>query len=286
MKDTLQFATILKNAISVSSQSEADWSYIRRGCLVRFGDDPTFYQVASVPERKMCIKDFRTFDGQILEIDDPTISFMTGDVITASFKEWTLGAAIRCITPGYCYSKNDILTPLIDGVRTDPSDGNVAKAEIIVNDIDQSGGIMSATVQYGGRYLVSSPSEFLVQSQSNGNGAKFAGTFSTIYERAICERDIFRVERTDKSLRLVLSHGLPTGVKEGKVSVTKWTFRIPVPYASESQFFVEMHVMRDFTEYCAFPLSAANSQVNGALFNELVRMVDARIFQIEKRFSV
>ncbi len=283
MKNLNLIGSILHATKKIISNADSDWRGIREGHIVKFQTDNLTYQAVKT-EPFFYIRDFEVIDDHTLAIHDNTSVFLSkGDDITISFKEYELLTVFQVVNGGKGYKIDDVLFLEGGTPSTNISDGIIEKAYLRVADVLPGGIITKATIDKKGKYIEVPAKECKV-SGGNGTGALFKVDYKLLDARALIERDIVSIEITDKTI-IKLQYPVPAAVKEGKISVQKYSLLLNSEYNGTDKNGETFLVFGDFTENYNWPLTIPNSFSMHSIINQVFVAQDKKIKELEERLK-
>ena len=80
-------------------------------------------------------------------------------------------------------------------------------------------------------------------------------------------------------------YSLPTGIKEGKLSIEKWEMILVSNYQGENKIAQPFQVIRDFTPNYRIPLITKNSFNQELIINHALTILDKKIAELENKLK-
>lgn len=283
MKNANFSGSILNGTKKIVSNSDADWRGMKEGHIVQFKQDNLTYQAVK-PESFFYIRDFETTDENTLIVKENTSIYLSiNDELTISFKEYELLTVYEIINGGKGYKIDD--TVFLEGgvPSTNVVDGNAENAYLRVADILPGGIITRVVIDRKGKYLDTPKKECKV-SGGNGTGAILKVDYKLLDARALIERDIAAIEVGDIT-KIKLQYPIPSAVKEGKISVRKYSLTLNSEYSGQNKINENFVVFGDFTANYNWPLVIPNSFSMHNIINQVFMAQDRKIAELEKRIS-
>jgi len=270
-------ASILKNTNKLVACSKADWKGVQDNHLLLIADDHEYYEVID-KEQFFFIKDVTVLESGELEINENTnIRLSINDDIVFTHKEHELVDIASVENGGEGYEKGDILRVEGGVCKYNSFDEIDIPSEVIVEEVGESGEIVSLAVHTKGVYSKAPENESALLGGA-GSGAKGEFSFNLLEDRAIEDRTVADIYFHGEKTRVKLNHELPPKVHEGKISVSKWQVTLHMNYPKDSRFNVSYRVVKNFTPYNKLPLLTKDlSAASPALFNSAVRTLDMKI---------
>lgn len=285
MKEIKLTGSILNNSNKVISEADADWRIIKEGCLIKFQDDNSFYQAIRV-DPYFYARDYESSNPHILTVkDDSSLYIHQGDNITISWKEYELLTIFNILNGGRNYRVDDII--FIDGgvASNKLEDGIEQKCHLRVAEILPGGIINKVTIENKGKYIETPNNKTGIRGGS-GTGGLLEVQFKLLDERAYVERDIINLTVNSNSHTVIsLSYPIPTGVKEGKISVKKYTLTLSSNYQGKQKTSEIFDVIKDFTPQFGWPLLVANSFSSQTLINHSFIAIDKKVAELQNRIK-
>lgn len=274
-------SSIINGTQRFVSSTEEDWSSMRIGSSIRFGDDDIYYVISKI-ERLLYIKDFEVISSNKIKInDDVDINILKDDSANISFKEAELSTIFNIKNSGFGYNTGDKLF-LEGGISsTDIITGKNIIASIIITQIN-NGIVTDIKIENKGKYIKLPEAPF-VFSGGNGKDLQLELGFKVIDSRNIIERDIEKVETSHNHSIITLNYPIPKGIVEGKISVDKWNGYINSNYIGETKIEQPYYVLRDFTPYLNIPLLTKNNPYPESVINRALSIIDSEINELKKR---
>jgi hypothetical protein len=282
MKNLGYKVSVNKGTNKVYGTTEADWSPIRQGSLIKIGRDNVYYEVAA-SEKSMFIQPYSVHKGIVHVNVDTGAKIFRGDILTFSFKERHISKIARIKNAGSGYKEGDSLCLKGGCPSLNVQDGTVKKAILIVSKVNEAGEILGIRVEYSGKYI-STPSDVCQLEGGIGKNGVVEVIYELNQERATVEREVVSA-KVGVPTRLVLNQPLPEGVREGKVSSSKWVVSIIGDYVGDNQHAVDYEVARDFTPHLKLPRYVVGSSNPEVFYNKAMTILDNRIKEIEKRME-
>ncbi len=284
MKIIGTIGSIKKNSNRLVSATFSDWSAVREGTFIKFNDDPHF-NIVSHTEKKIFLKDFVLVKPTVLQINqDCGVNINEGDSLNISYKEYEVNTIYKILIAGQGYKVGDDLT-LGGGVASlNITDHTLNSAVINVDKVGTNGEIFAFSLINKGKYLESPPTITDLKG-GFGGGASIEVGYKLTDHRSFIERDVSKIEFQGSSTLVHLVYGLPTGIKEGKLSIEKWEIVFNSNYTGENKVTQPFQVTRDFTPNLRIPLIAKNSQNQELMTNHGFAMLDKKIAELEERIK-
>ena len=277
MKSLGYSINLIKDSNRVISCSEIDFQKIRPGSYIKIGN--ITYQII---DRKplFYIKDFEVVAPNAIKLKDNAGNFLLKeDVLDISYKEYELGSLLSIVDGGCKYKKGDIIY-LLGGVPTIDNSNTQQITSFEVNSVDENGKLLSVGLISRGKY-VSVPNNVSEVYGSNGHGAKLECFYTIIDSRRMIERSIINILRSGSDATVFLNYTLPSGLKEGKLSVNKYELILNNNYTGASLYDSKYEISQDFTINYQMPLLMKGSTSPESVFNLTMQILDTKLREID-----
>lgn len=275
--------SILKNTNRAVSCSNADFTSIRPGSFIKFGNDSVFYTVAQ-SKAFMYIRDFEAVDPFTIKVNGEVgVDLLESDDLTISYKEYEL-LTTTPVNRGTGYTLNDIL--LVEGgtPSVDVATGGQNITQFKVAQVGPNGEILQVALENRGKYLTEPPFEAALIG-GKGQGAIFQLTYKLIDVRTTVERTIQNITRNPNETLISLHYPLPAGVFEGKVSSQKWELILTSNYGNESKLDTNYTLTRDFSPIYNIPLLSKGTVNPELIANQALLAIERKIKELEDQIK-
>ena len=270
-------ASILKDTNRLIASSQANWASLPEGSYIIFDEDEDFYKVID-KEQFFFIKDFHRVDNdKILVKGDLGVKLTLNDNLTLTFKEYE-ASSLEIINGGKGFSVGDILTVEGGECKTDVMNDLNSPTEIKITEVNKNGSIIKAELKHPGLYTLSP------ESGQTLEGAELDIKYSLLDKRTVENRSVANVALTQDGNTLIhLNHPLPTNVKHGKFSVSKWELILNVNYPKSTKINSSYRVISDFTPHLGIPLMKDDTDNYKILFNDAVTKIEKKLIELEEK---
>lgn len=270
MKNTISILTNTNKCITSTSQ---DFGAVREGSYLRIGNDAAFYTIAKT-QPVFYIKDFTVLDRKNIQVNgDFGLNVLNGDVLTLSYKEYTLNTVLD-IKGGKGYKIDDILLIEDGDPAIDNTTGLKQFTKIRVSEVGEKDEIINIGILDNGKYITPPNKKVKV-----GENAEFELDYQVKEDRQVIEKPADKVT-IDNNTIIRLAYELPKGLKEGKLSVKKWEIILTSNYVGNTQLNVSYEISRDFTSFLKLPLPVSNSLNTQLIVRQGFQMLDNKIKQL------
>jgi hypothetical protein len=275
---------ILNNSNRAVSSSESDWSAIREGSLVCFGEDEVYYITAKT-NPFFYIKEFEVLDGARIVIkDNVDINLVINDVLDVSYKEYELVTIYKTLNAGQGYKAGDLLYAKGGLPSTNVVDGQKIYTVLKVEEVSSEGAITRISISNKGKYITVPHETVITTEGGSGKNAEFEIEYKTVDNRTILERDIVSIVTGPETI-ITLNYPLPEGVKSGKLSVHKWEMFLTTNYSGKSKLNADYNVVRDYTPNYNFPFLVKGNLSPEVVFNHAMSLIDKKLKELEDKIT-
>lgn len=280
MKHIGYFVSINKDSNKVIGHSDADFSVVRPGSFIRFGNDDVFYTVIK-PESLHFIKDFEVISNNQIKINGNIDNILLeGDTLYLTYKEYELNTLLRVVNGGSGYKTGDFV--YVDGgiLSINLEDNQKNPITFKIDAVDGTGAISSLSIHNNGKYIIC-PNNIVSVSGGFGSGARLELVYKILDLRANLDRSITKIDNRNSETIIDLNYYLPDGLKEGKISCEKYTLILKENYKGENKINVEYSILRDVTPYFGIPLAPKNTKTLDLIFNEAILKIDQELKKLK-----
>jgi len=276
--------SIKKNTNRLISTSFSDWSSVRDGTFIKFDGDSHFY-TASHTEKRTFLKDYFVLQPSILQIkEDCGVNINEGDTLNISFKEYELVSLYKIISSGKGYRVGDHITIGEGTASLSIVDHTLNSTVLEISKIGAEGEIVEVNIINRGKYI-DPPNNVVSLKGGIGSGASAEVSYKLADHRTFIERDVQSIEFKEGATLIYLIYPLPSGIKEGKLSIEKWEIILTTPLKGENKINHSFQITRDFTPNYGFPLIAKNALNQEMFINHILGVLDQRIAGLEERIK-
>ena len=284
MKVIGTIGSVRRGDAKVISTTFSDWSALREGTFIKFNDDPQFY-IVSCTERKTYLKDFITLESSVIKVnEDCGVNINEGDTLHISYKEHELSTIYKIISAGKGYRIGDQLTLAGGTASLNITDNILNSTKFIASKVGDEGEIAELNIIDKGKYI-EIPPQITDLKGGLGSLASLEVGFKLTDHRAFIERDVQKVEFKGSATIIHLVYSLPTGIKEGKLSIEKWEMILVSNYQGENKIAQPFQVIRDFTPNYRIPLITKNSFNQELIINHALTILDKKIAELENKLK-
>ena len=277
--------SVLKNTNKLICSSEDNLSHVREGSFIKIGNDNLIYTISKV-NKVFFIKDFEIKSQRLIVInDDIGIKLQKGDTIKISYKEYELNNILEIKKSGKLYVLNEILKIKNGEPVIDLSTGLSDRTELIVERINESGGVSELGLKNAGKYIIPPDGDCQVFSE-RGEDCILSLEYKLSDSRTTLERKIEEINISDNKTYLRLNYSLPEGVSNGKLSTEKWEITLQSNYIEDTKVNINYQIYKDFTPYLHIPLMVKNSQSADVIYNKGMSIIEEQIVKIKKHLRM
>jgi hypothetical protein len=282
LKDLLYTASINSGDDRIVSNTNSDWSKILEGSLIRFQDDPLFYNVLRV-NKVFIFEKFEVLDLRRIKVNSNTkFSIAKNDELNLTWDEYELSTVAGINQSGKGYKANDIIY-CQDGVAAEnTSDLSHYRASFRISEVSEDGTIKQISLESRGRYFVKPEKSSCQMTGGNGNGAIFDLVFFNTEDRFAETRTVQVINPFEKETIILLDSSLPRGLKCGNITLTKWEVLLSSKYGGETKINSPYELYHDFTPHCKMPMPVRNSIGLDILIKNTQLILDAKIAKLEQ----
>lgn len=266
-------ASVYKDSNKIISSSGVDWSNVKEGSLIGFGDERIFYQI-NAKKKNFLVKSFSVKDEASIEVENLNGEIFTGDIVKLSFKQYKV-AGLELVDSEESFQVGDKIEIDIPDNFPDVKTGLDNNCTIVINST-KSGQIDDFDIIEGGLFF----NQNEIQCFTKNGRAKFDVYFEEIGERLIKEYEVWGTKNNNI---IILNGILPENAQSGKLSVEKWEATLATNYASYSKVGVPVRLTSDFTPHYNLPLMQSISLAQGQIFNEAMKRIELKIKELESK---
>lgn len=283
MKNFSHSINVNNNSNYIINHTECDWSAMRKNSLISIGNDMHFYTIGHVePLNVIC--DFSVLGNDVVLNDNLEENFIIGDTVTISYKEYELFGITSIINKGQGYKIGDILSPDNGIVSNNIFDNTMYYTNLKVADIDGDGGILKLDIQDNGRYI-EPPQNSSSLSGGNGSNAQIFLSYRVINNRKMVDKQVISCKYNNGITSVELDSSLPSGVKDGKLSMRKFKGWLTSNYIGQTQRDIKYHVVRDATPFLGMPFLSKNSNKNEEFYNHTILQLDHKLKDLQRQID-
>ncbi len=257
----------------------------RPGSIVHFiGNNTTFH--VNRTDKIFFVRDFQVFDKYISIKENIGFNILKGDNLTLSYKEFELWTLMDIKNSGKNYKVGNIIY-VEGGILAGSTDHNKTEPiEFEVIEIEDGGKVKSLGLKNSGLYLESPPKICKTHCNTNiDGGLELELEYLTRGERKIIEREVINVVADHKEAKIYLNYNVPKGVKEGKLSLTKWQIILDQNYTGETTQNAEISICRDFSKHLKMPLVNSNHFSMETSINKSLHAIDKHAENMEREIQ-
>lgn len=276
--------SVVSNTNRLVSSSSDNFGGVRPGTYIKLGENDNLYPIFKT-NNFFYLKDFTLIDNKTLKIPcDTEINLQPQDTIKIIYDEYELNSVLNIINGGKFYSPDDIINISGGEVSIDIREGFGHPTKLQVKEVDENGCIKKISLFNKGKYITP-PSGIIETTSKTGMDAQFELNYSIIDNRAIINRVIKTIRFENNETILELDYSLPSGIKNGKLSVEKWEIFLNSIYLNPTSYNLSYKIFKDFSPNYSFPLIAKNSNCLELLLNEVILKSDSKIKELENRIK-
>lgn len=236
------------------SSTSCNWGRILPGALIKLEGSVDYYEVECVD--RLHIKDTFTVKNRNSIVINKNLKpyILNNDTIEMTHREYELSDSLVA-TAGQGYKVGDLLIAKLDNLNEN--------ATLEVTQTKDAGGIKAYRILNRGVYneLINRQVPF----DTNGGGRDFELLFNCSQKSELSKLDrlCFNVTYEDKTTTLSFVHQLPSTIKSGEISLSKWKATLTrkfVDFRNLDFLNKSYQVYSDFTPYLNFQLMLPNQE--------------------------
>ncbi len=277
--------SIKNNSNKIIGSSTDKFSGISSGSLIKLENNPSLYTVLN-KESFFYIRDFKSSDSKIIEIDDFTdINLQKNDTLRITFKEYEAKFLVNIVNKGTGYVVGSKVRVVGGVLSFDMSIGAGDPSIFEITEVDGENKVESVGMVSPGKYISPpiSPSE---TSCERGDGLILDIKYAELGNRSFLERTIIDIYFKDNKTYIVLDYSLPLNLTCGKISCEKNTLILSSNYTGETQRNLSYETFSNFTPNIKLPMLLKNSMSQDAVFNKACLILDEEIGKIKKHLGI
>lgn len=270
-------ASLTKDKNIIYSNSEADWSAIRPGSLIKTHGDASFYTISNVDKLNFSKTFTKQNNSIVIERNVCDILF-PGDSIVLNYREYEIFTIKKIICGGSNNVAESVLSVVNDDLSINSFDNSTSPAQLKVETVD-NGAVVSIKVINGGIY--SSPSGNI----SLSNGVILEPSYKTLDTIKSLDRVATKVTPDGNNTVIQLDYNIPDFVNAGELVFYKWRALLTEGYKGNSIINCPCEIFRDFTPNLKLPIAIRNSQNFEEIYNQSIRIIDFELGQIKAKLA-
>lgn len=272
--------SILKDTNRVVANSNINWAGIKNGSYIKFKNIPALFTIYET-RNLLIFKDFSLVNNRTIQINqDIGIDIQKDDELKIIYKEYELVSVFGISNAGTGYRKGDKIKLNNDCPSIDLSTGLTNHTTLEITATNQDGGVTALSIISKGRYLIRPSVNLTGCIGGTGNNLLLETLFTEVDVQKPIEKRVEFIENNVPCI-LYLDSPLPIGVKEGRVSLSKWELLINQSI-NNNLINSEFDIVQDFTQYLRLPLLAQNSLSRDVLLNQSLNILDDEIKRLKE----
>jgi len=283
MKNSIGTCSISKDSSRVISDSSASWQSVKKGSFIKFSSDSCFYQVIKTNPLSYSQKFEVLNEFQIKIKGNCGAEIFRGDKAILTYNEYELLTVNSIKNAGSNYKVGDVLTVAGGVLALSKFDNQTKVTQIKVNQVSENGEIQRIGLVEKGIYL-NYPQVGMMEGGS-GSGAVLDIEYNAIPQKKFIEVTVRNVVNSEKESLILVDSVIPSGLKQGDLSVNKWELIINGTYTGESKTAVGYEIYSDFTPNIQLPIILPNAKNQEILITHAFTIIDMKIASIEEKLE-
>ncbi len=287
MKNFSHAININKGDNYLFNHTECDWAALRIGSLINIDNDQHFYTIGAV-EPFNYITDFtieNTVENNDLIVNGNIENYlMLDDIIKVSYKEYELLTIKNILNKGQGYKINDILScnggNLSINIVNNASKNTLLKVE----EVDNNGGIVKLSIIHKGLYI-NPPDNINNLIGGSGLNAQISLEYVVIPNRTMIDKQVLSVINSGPNTIVEIYGKMPEGVKNGKLSFSKYKAYLTSNYVGENKRNSNYHINRDVSPYLGLPLLLKGSNKSEEFYNHTILEIDKKLKDLQNQID-
>ena len=274
---------IKKKSHRAVSTTKDNWSHVRLGSSIRFGEEKVWYQIGA-KKKDLYIKEFEVNNNKVKIANNDNLDFLPSDNVKITYKEYGIYTIMKILIPGTGFYIGEIVDILGGHPSVDSMEGVSLGAKIAVTEVNYHGGIVRAIIKDEGRYIAP-PSDVAEAHGRAGKSAMIKLEYKTLDKRVILNRTIKSLQNQGSKTIIFFDFNLPKGITKGKLSAEKWELTLHQPYSGETELSKGYEILKDFAPNSNFPLLETGSTDPEQILNLVIKRIASRFDKLEERLA-